>query len=142
MEGRAIAQAVSRQPLTAEAQVRSRVGPCGICGGQSGTGQVSLRVLFGFPCQFHSTGGPLKLKSRKKNSSSSSSSSQGCIISPQGRGASVASATGPLKKPMEQSPSQETNKSSDSREISRILWNRKVIATFSKTGQWSLLWAR
>jgi hypothetical protein len=31
-----MAQAVSRRPLTAEAWVRSRVGPCGICGGQSG----------------------------------------------------------------------------------------------------------
>jgi hypothetical protein len=29
-----MAQAVSRRPLTAEA----RVGPCAICGGQSGTG--------------------------------------------------------------------------------------------------------
>jgi hypothetical protein len=36
--GRAIAKAVSRQPLTAEARVRARVSPCGICGGQSGTG--------------------------------------------------------------------------------------------------------
>jgi hypothetical protein len=33
-----MAQAVSRWPLTAEAQVRARVDPCGICGGQSGTG--------------------------------------------------------------------------------------------------------
>jgi hypothetical protein len=33
-----MAQAVSRWPLTAEAQVRSRVNPRGICGGQSGTG--------------------------------------------------------------------------------------------------------
>jgi hypothetical protein len=33
-----MAQAVSRRPLTAEARVRSRVSPCGICGGQSGTG--------------------------------------------------------------------------------------------------------
>jgi hypothetical protein len=36
--GRAMAQAVSRRPLTAEARVRSRVSPCGVCGGQSGTG--------------------------------------------------------------------------------------------------------
>jgi hypothetical protein len=36
--GRARAQAVSRRPLTAEAQVRSRVSPCGVCGGQSGNG--------------------------------------------------------------------------------------------------------
>jgi hypothetical protein len=41
--GRAMAQAVSRRPPTAEARVRSRVSPCGICGGQSGTGIV-LRV--------------------------------------------------------------------------------------------------
>jgi hypothetical protein len=34
--GRAMAQAVSRRHLTAEARVRSRISPCGICGGQSG----------------------------------------------------------------------------------------------------------
>jgi hypothetical protein len=33
-----MAQAVSRRPPTAEARVRSRLGPRGICGGQSGTG--------------------------------------------------------------------------------------------------------
>jgi hypothetical protein len=32
-----MAQAVSRRPPSAEAWVRSRVSPCGICGGQSGT---------------------------------------------------------------------------------------------------------
>jgi hypothetical protein len=53
-----MAQAANRRPLTAEARVRYRVGPCGICGGQSGTS--------GFPCQFHSTGAPLKWKRRKK----------------------------------------------------------------------------
>ena len=36
--GRAMAQAVSRRPFTTEARVRSLVSPCGICGGQSGTG--------------------------------------------------------------------------------------------------------
>jgi hypothetical protein len=35
--GRAMAQAVSRRPLT-EARFRSWVSPCRICGGQSGTG--------------------------------------------------------------------------------------------------------
>jgi hypothetical protein len=50
-QGRAMAQAVSRRPLTAEARVRARVNPCGICGGQSGTGQV-LSEYFGFPCKF------------------------------------------------------------------------------------------
>jgi hypothetical protein len=33
-----MAQVVSSRPLTAEARVRARVNPCGICGGQSGTG--------------------------------------------------------------------------------------------------------
>jgi hypothetical protein len=42
-----MAQAVSRWPLTAEA----RVNPCGICGGQSGTGQV-FSEYFGFPCKY------------------------------------------------------------------------------------------
>jgi hypothetical protein len=36
--GRAMAQAVSRRPLTAEARVQSWVSPCGICGGRNGTG--------------------------------------------------------------------------------------------------------
>jgi hypothetical protein len=36
--GRAMAQAVSRRPLTADARVRSRVSPYEICGGQSRTG--------------------------------------------------------------------------------------------------------
>jgi hypothetical protein len=49
--GRAIAQAVSRWPLTAEARVRARVDPCGICGGQSGIGQV-FSEYFGFPCKY------------------------------------------------------------------------------------------
>jgi hypothetical protein len=33
-----MAQVVSRRPLTVEARVRAWVNPCGICGGQSGTG--------------------------------------------------------------------------------------------------------
>jgi hypothetical protein len=36
--GRAMAQVVSRRPLTAEARVRSWVSSCGICGGKNGTG--------------------------------------------------------------------------------------------------------
>jgi hypothetical protein len=35
---RAMAQAVSRRPLTAEARFRILVIQCGICGGQGGTG--------------------------------------------------------------------------------------------------------
>jgi hypothetical protein len=47
----AAVQAVSRWPLTTEARVRARVNPCGICGGQSGTGQV-FSEYFGFPCKY------------------------------------------------------------------------------------------
>jgi hypothetical protein len=43
--GRAIAQAVSRWLPTAAARVRSRVWLSVICGGQSGAGAGSLRVL-------------------------------------------------------------------------------------------------
>jgi hypothetical protein len=46
-----MAQAVSRWPPTAEARVRARVDPWGICGGQSGTGQV-FSEYFGFHCKY------------------------------------------------------------------------------------------
>jgi hypothetical protein len=45
-----MAQAVSRWPFTAEAQVRAQVSSCGICGGQTGAGQFFLRVLRFFSC--------------------------------------------------------------------------------------------
>jgi hypothetical protein len=63
-----MAQAVSRRPLTAEARVRSRVSPYGICGRQSGTGTTGLSPSTSvFPCQFHSTGAPLHGKMKKTN---------------------------------------------------------------------------
>jgi hypothetical protein len=58
--GRAMAQAVSRRPLTAEARVRSRVSPCGLCGGQSGTGTGFSPSTSVLAYQFNSTGTPLK----------------------------------------------------------------------------------
>jgi hypothetical protein len=90
--GRAMAQAVSRQSLTAEAWVRSRVSPCGICGGQSSTGTGFPTSTSVFPCQFHSTGAPLHGTTKKT------------LITfitwlhskPQGCGASVASSAGPF----------------------------------------------
>jgi hypothetical protein len=90
-KGRAMAQAVSRRPPTADAWVRSRVSPCGICGGQSGSGTGFSPSTSVFPCQFHSTGAPSLGKGQK------------IIIiifitglhkKPQGCGASVASAAG------------------------------------------------
>jgi hypothetical protein len=62
-----MAQAVSRRPLTAEARVLSRVSPCGIYGGQSGTGTGFSPSTSVFPCQFHSTGVPLHVKNEKTN---------------------------------------------------------------------------
>jgi hypothetical protein len=88
-----MAQAVSRRPPTAEAWVRSRVSPCGICGGQSGIGTGFSPSTSVFSCQFHSTGAPLLGKGQK------------IIIivfitglhkKPQGCGASEASAAGPF----------------------------------------------
>jgi hypothetical protein len=50
-----MAQVVSSRPLTAEARVRARVNPCGICGGQSVTGTGFSPSSSVFPCQYHST---------------------------------------------------------------------------------------
>jgi hypothetical protein len=57
--GCAMAQAVSRWSLTAEARVRSQVNPCGICVGKSGTGTCFSPSTLVFPCQFYFTGAPV-----------------------------------------------------------------------------------
>jgi hypothetical protein len=51
-KGRAMAQVVSRRPLTAEARVRARVNPYGICGGKSGIGTGFSPSSSVLPCQY------------------------------------------------------------------------------------------
>jgi hypothetical protein len=50
-DGRAMAQVVSRWPLTVDV----RVSPHGICGGQSSTGTVFSLSPLVFPSQYNST---------------------------------------------------------------------------------------
>jgi hypothetical protein len=54
-KGRAMAQVVSHRPLTAESRVRFGANPCGIYGGQRGTGTGFSLNSSVFPCQYHST---------------------------------------------------------------------------------------
>jgi hypothetical protein len=50
-----MAQAVSRQPLAAEARARAWVSPCHICGCKSGTGTGFPPIFSVLPYQYHST---------------------------------------------------------------------------------------
>jgi hypothetical protein len=91
ISGRAMAQAVSRRPVIADVRVRSRLSPCGIYGGQSGTGTGFSPSTSYFLCQFYFTGAPLQEKTIREIIIFTT----GLHSKPQGCGASVASAAGP-----------------------------------------------
>jgi hypothetical protein len=91
IRGRAMAQAVSSWPLTAEVRVRSRFSLCGICGGQSGTGTGFSTSTSVFPYQCHSIGAPLQGKRKNKHIFIT-----GLQNKRRGCGASVASAAAPF----------------------------------------------
>jgi hypothetical protein len=63
--GHAVAQAGSRDPLTAKARSPSQVSPCEICGGQSGNGAgftpnaSSIITMSLFSTEFHVNSWPM-----------------------------------------------------------------------------------
>jgi hypothetical protein len=80
---------ISRRPLTAETRVRSWVSPCGICGGQSGTGIDFTHSIRFSPVNFIPP--VLNYKEKRKTLIIFIT---GLHSKPQGCGASVASAAG------------------------------------------------
>jgi hypothetical protein len=123
-----MAQAVSRRPPTAEARVRSRFSPCGICGVQSGTGTDFSPSTSVFPCQFHSTGAPLLGKGQKIITIFIT----GLHKKPQGCGASVASAAGPFT----------TKKKKDRvKQINAILQATRIVLCVKTRGMCTKHWA-
>jgi hypothetical protein len=44
---------VTHRPLIPEARVQAEVNPCGICGGQCGTGTGYSQSSLVFPCRYH-----------------------------------------------------------------------------------------
>jgi hypothetical protein len=81
--GRAMAEAVSSWPLTAEARIRARVSPCDICGGQSGTGTGFSPSYSALPCQYHSTIAPYTSVTPHKVCDSSDQAAHYCTLGPK-----------------------------------------------------------
>jgi hypothetical protein len=88
-----MAQAVSRLPVTAEARIRSRVSPCGICGGHSGTGTGFFPSAWFSPVNCIAPVLHYKKKTKKLIIFIA-----GLHNKPQGCGASIALLRGPHKK--------------------------------------------
>jgi hypothetical protein len=84
------------QELVKKIKKKSRASPCGICGGQSGTGTVFFPEYFGFPLSISFYRYSIAWKIKKKLIIFSSFLSQGLHSKPQGCPASVASAAGPF----------------------------------------------
>jgi hypothetical protein len=61
LEGRAVAQAVSRRLVNADARVRFQSSPCGIFGVGSGTGRDVSQASSVFAFQYYSTIAPYLL---------------------------------------------------------------------------------
>jgi hypothetical protein len=86
-------QAVGRRPLNPEPRFRSRVSPSGICGGQTGTGTGFFPEYYSFPMSISFHRCSITSKTKKKTIIFIT----GLHNKPEGYGASVASAEGPLK---------------------------------------------
>jgi hypothetical protein len=90
-QGRAMAQAVSRRPLTADVRVRSWVKSMwDLWWTKWHWDRFLSPSTTVFPCRFHSTGAPLHGKTKKLIT--------GLHNKPQGCGASLASTAGPFTK--------------------------------------------
>jgi hypothetical protein len=90
-----MAQAVSRRPRTAEARIRSRFSPCGICGGHSGTGTDFFPEYFGFPLSMSFHLYSITWKNGKTNHLSLDPYHKGCTISLKATGRPLGLLRGP-----------------------------------------------
>jgi len=61
LSGRALAQAVSRRPATAEARVQSQASLCGVCVAQSETEPGFSPSTLVYTCQYHSASAALAI---------------------------------------------------------------------------------